>query len=402
MSAKWSQAIVATLAVVAVSALAAEFAARTFFGLDTLQYGRPYQPIFVSGDSQYLVTNDRLAYMPGGPVDLGYRPAQFGLMYDAATTPPRSSTGFADFLFAHSLSRYSAAEVDRISCEQPDAKLIYVLGGSVAQGHSSYAPEDTWHARLEAMLRERLGRQDIYVFNAAMGGFVSVQERLAYTVAVMPRRADLVLLINGYNDIAIPANSGVRPGDPFQLGLRYSQLFDDGFMWWLARHSAIAHTILQNGFTRHIVEYRRVLAANDAAFRAHALAIADIYVENSGGILETCVARGQACLVGLQPSRTMTAHRVGTRIDDILPQPHIAEIYRLIQERIAASPVREHFLDLTAIFDRGEKIQYFADTIHPNFAGQQVLARVLLPSVLAALKDAKPVGPSLDRCPRLR
>ena len=96
----WARAIVATLGILAASAMVAEIAARTVFGLETLQYRRPYQPVFVSGDYHYLMPNERLPYVPGGPVALGYREGRFGLYYDAATPPPHSSTTLADFLFS--------------------------------------------------------------------------------------------------------------------------------------------------------------------------------------------------------------------------------------------------------------------------------------------------------------
>ena len=222
-----SRGILTALAIAVVSILAAEFAARAFFGLETLQYRRTYQPLFVSGDSYYLMPNEQLPFTPGGPVALGYREQGFGFHYDLDTKPPRTSTTFADFLFSHTRSQYSVADVDRITCAEPNAIVIYVLGGSVAQGFSAERVEDTWHARLEAMLRERLGRRDLYVFNAAMGGFVTLQEKLAYHLAVAPRRANLVLIVDGYNDITIPPNAAVRAGDPYQVGLRFSQLFTE-------------------------------------------------------------------------------------------------------------------------------------------------------------------------------
>ncbi len=398
----WSRAILATLTVVVLSVLAAEFSARIFFDLDTLHYRRTYQPIFVSGDSHYLVPNDQLPFAPGGPVSLGYKPTMFGFEYDPATAPPRSSTGFGDFLFTHTRARYTAADADRITCERRDSALIYVLGGSVAQGFSAERKEDTWHARLEDMLRDKLGKPDLYVFNAAMGGFVSVQERLAYTIAVVPRRAHLVLIVDGYNDVVIPANSAVRPGDPFQVGLRYSQLFNDGFIWWFARHSAIANAVLQNSITGQVTSFRKKLEEDDELFRTHAEAIADIYIENTSAMLEACAGRGQACLVGVQPARALTAHYLGTRADDVLSQKRMVELYRLLLDRVAKSPQRDRFVDLTHIFDRGEKLQYYADSVHPNFAGQQVLARALLQPALSALKDAKPVPDGWERCERLK
>ena len=74
----------------APKSVAAEIAARSFFDLDTLQYRRPYQPVFISGDYHYLMPNEKLPYVPGGPVALGYHEGPFGFYYDAATPPPRS------------------------------------------------------------------------------------------------------------------------------------------------------------------------------------------------------------------------------------------------------------------------------------------------------------------------
>lgn len=401
-SGNWSRAIVATLVIVVLSAAAAEIVARSVFGLETLQYRRPYQPIFVSGDYHYLMPNERLPFVPGGAAAMSYREGRFGFHYEPDTPPPRTTTGFTDFLFAHNMSRYSAAEVDRLSCEQPDALLVFVLGGSVAQGFASYDKADTWHARLELLLRRKTGREDVYLFNAAMGAFVTLQERLVYHLAVAPRRAHLVLFVNGYNDITIPANSGVRPGDPFQLGLRYSQLLTDGFMWWLARHSAIAHALLQNEFNGHVADYRRRLEQDDGAFKRHAEAIADTYVENMEEVLGACAARGQACLVGVQPARSLTAAHLGIRADDILSQKRIVEAYRVLLAKVAQSKHRDRFIDLTRIFDKGEKMQLYHDSVHPNFAGHLVMANALVAPTLQALRSATPVGPVADRCTRLR
>jgi lysophospholipase L1-like esterase len=398
----WSRTILATILVAILSAAAAEFCARTVFGLQTLEYRRVYSPLFVSGDSYYLMPNEELPFTPGGPVAMGYREQGFGFHYDLDQSPPRTSTTFADFLFSHARSRYDAATIDRISCEQKDAVLIYVVGGSVAQGFSAETKEDTWHARLEAMLRSRLGRQDLYIFNAAMGAFVSLQEKLAYYLAVMPRRANLVLIVDGYNDITIPPNSAVRAGDPYQIGLRFSQLFTDGFMWWLARHSAIAQAILQNEFNADVTEYRRRLEQDDTLFRREAEAIADIYVENTTEMLNACAARGQACLVGIQPARSLTAEYLGTHVDDVLSQKRIVQAYRMLLDKVAASPMHDRYIDLTHVFDREEKLQYYADSVHPNFAGQRALARALLPQALAALKSAPSIPATTNRCDRLR
>ena len=400
-SRSWPRVILATLAVVVASAFGAELVARQLFDLGTLQYRRPYQPIFVSGDYHYQMPNAELPFVPGGPVAMGYRAGSFGFHYSADTPPPRSAATLADYLFAHQRSRYDAAEIDRLSCTGSDPVLIYVLGSSVAQGFSSEEKADTWHAMLERALRRQLGRQDVHIFNGAMGGFVSLQDRLAYHLAVAPRPARLVLIVNGYNDLTLPANSAVRPGDPFQLGLRYSQLFDDGFIWWLARHSAIANSVLQNEFASRISEFRRRLEEDDAAFARHARAITDIYLENTEDVLDACVARGQTCRVAIQPARALTAHYIGTNANDVLSQKRVVALYQSLLKKVAESRHRDLFIDLTHAFDRGERMQHYADSVHPNYAGQQVLARALLAPTLAALRSAQTVPAPAVRCARL-
>jgi hypothetical protein len=396
-----SRAIVAALTTLGVSLGVAELAARWAFGLQPLQYRWPYQPLFVTGDYQYLVDNDRLPFGPGGPDSLGYRERGFGF-YTTPDAVPASSTPLSDFLFTHDRSRYSAAEVDRIACAEPDAILIYVLGGSVAQGFSASGKATTWHALLERAVRERLGRDDVYVFNAAMGGFVSLQERLAFHLAVAPRNATLAIVLDGYNDVTIPANSGVRPGDPFQLGLRFSQFYSDGFWWWLSTHSAIVHTLMQNEFDDHVLAFRRRLEQDDALFARHARAIAGLYTENMNEVLASCSGRKLGCFVALQPSRATSAAASGAVRDDLLSQKRMVGLYDALKDAVAASPQRERFVDLTHIFDGADKLALYTDSVHPGDRGQALLAEAMLEPTLAALANATQVKPAPQRCERLR
>jgi hypothetical protein len=395
-----SRVIVATLVTLAVSVVAAEMIARWVFGLQPLHYRWPYQPLFVTGDYQYLVPNDRLPFAPGGPDALGYTERGLGF-YASPESIPASSTSLSDFLFSHDRSRYPAAEVDRIACAEPDAVLVYVLGASVAQGFSASSKATTWHAVLERRLRERLGRADVYVFNAAMGGFVSLQDRLAFHLAVAPRNATLVIALNGYNEATIPANSGVRPGDPFQLGLRFSQFYGDGFVWWLATHSAILHTLMQNELDDHVLAFRRRLERDDALFARHARAIAGLYTENMNELLASCSGRNLACLVAIQPGRAISAAYSGVKRDDILSQQRLVALYEALKAAVAASPQHDRFVDLTHLFD-GERLALYSDNIHPGDRGQEVLGEALVEPTLAALAGATQVKPPPQRCERLR
>ncbi|MBN9087546.1 MAG: SGNH/GDSL hydrolase family protein [Reyranella sp.] len=398
---RFSRAFVATLMTLAVSIVVAEMVARWVFGLQLLHYRWPYQPLFVTGDYQYLVPNDRLALAPGGPDSLGYKARGFGF-YTSPEAIPASSTPLSDFLFSHERSRYPAAEVDRITCAQPDAILIYALGGSVAQGFSASGKETTWHAVLETRLRETLGRQDVYVFNAAMGGFVSLQERLAFHLAVAPRNATLAIVLDGYNDVIIPANSAVRPGDPWQLGLRFSQFYGDGLVWWLSTHSAILHTLMQNELEDDVLAFRRRLERDDALFARHARSIAGLYTENMNELLTSCAGRKLSCFVAIQPGRAMSAAYSGVARDDILSQKRMVALYDTLKQAVAASPQHDRFVDLTHLFDGEGKLALYKDSVHPGDEGQALLGEALLAPTLAALASATQVKPPPQRCERMR
>jgi hypothetical protein len=395
-----SRIFVATLVTLAISVVVAETVARWVFGLQALQYRWPYQPLLVTGDYQYLVPNDRLAFAPGGPESLGYKQQGFGF-YVSPEVVPASSTQLSDFLFTNNLSRYSAADVDRIACSQPDSILIYVLGASVAQGFSATSKDKTWQAVLERRLRQQLGRPDVYVFNVAMGGFVSLQERLAFHLAVAPRNATLVIALNGHNDLIVSANSGVRPGDPFQLGLRFSQFYGNELVRWIATHSAILNKLMQNELADHALAFRQRLEQDDPLFARFARAVTGIYVENMNELLGSCRGRQLSCLVALAPSRVMSADHAGiARDDDILSHKRIVTLYDALWKALDTSPERDRFVDMTHVFDG--KLALYADTVHLTDQGEETLGEAFVAPTLAALAGAKQVKVPPQRCERLR
>ncbi len=218
----------------------------------------------------------------------------------------------------------------------------------------------------------------------------------------MPRDGRVVVIVNGYNDLLVPASSGTRPGDPLHLALRYSQFFGNGFVWWLAQHSAIVNATLRNEVEGNVLARRRNLNENDAAFARYATAVTDIYIENVTEMLASCEAQGRACLVGMQPSRSLTAAHLGRKVDDVLSQDRVRQLYEMLQAKIAASPYRARFVDMTGIFDSPSGLEYFADTVHPDDRGQAVVAQTLFPRVAEAVRSAGKPPAVADRCSRKR
>lgn len=395
-----SRSIVSTVVVVVLSLVAAEFVARTVFGLKPLVIQTPYHPIYALAEFDNLSTNAEMARGPSGPLAYGYAEGLFGYYYDGGAPTPRSSTNLSDFLFRHTLSRYDAATIDRLACEQPNAAAIYVLGGSVAQGHSAQSKEATWHALLEGKLRKQLHRDDVYLFNGAMGGYLSLQDKMAYYLAAVPRDARAVLILNSQNDLIVPMSSATRPGDPFVLGVRFGQFFTDGFIWWLAKHSSIANALLQSEVKQVVQTYRQRLEEDDAAFARYAAAAVDIYFENMNEVLGDCATHGRACLVAVQPARSFTAINRGLPAGDVLSEKRMRGFYELMKQGIASSPYRERFVDLTGIFDRSDMAEIYTDGAHYSERGQEVLADELMQQALGLLKDAVAGSTTSARCRR--
>src|SRR5262249_13337962 len=113
------------------------------------------------------------------------------------------------------------------------------IGGSAAVGSSASSKNTVWHAQLERLLRQQVLRDNLYVFNAAMGAFVSTQERIAFDLAVASRRPHIVIVLNGFNDIHIPLELAVAPGDPLQVGKRYAQVYDNSLGRFVSQYSVV-------------------------------------------------------------------------------------------------------------------------------------------------------------------
>jgi hypothetical protein len=265
---------------------------------------------------------------------------------------------------------------------------IYVLGGSVAQGSSASSQQTTWHALLERSLRRNLKRNDIFVFNAAMGAFVSTQERLAYHLAAFPRGAEFVLLVDGGNDLVTSASAAIRPGDPHLTGTRFREYYGNPLILWLAERSAVVNAAVQTDFARSVTAYRARLAQDDTYFEQYANGVVNLYLENISAILKDCAANGSTCLVGLQPVRPLSAAQVGAPNDDngILPPTRVHQLYRLLFEKIGASRYAKQFVDLTGVVKTRSELAFFTDLMHLDDRGQERLAEALLPEVERAVR----------------
>ena len=135
-----------------------------------------------------------------------------------------------------------------VSAPKPEgAYRIAVLGGSTAWGYGSSSDNTTVPGYLQAYFAERRPDLTIEVVNAGQPGYVSTQELIFFQRVIAPLEPDLVLLFDGYNDIAadmINGQSGL-PQNASLLQSRYNASFEGGLTRqdlarWLRRSRFLA------------------------------------------------------------------------------------------------------------------------------------------------------------------
>ena len=386
-----------------------EAGARYLLHLTPLRYTMPYEPVFLTGNFANPESRADMAASPDGPGRYGYQPDVYG-NYVFRGTLKSLNTDRTAFLFSHYLSRYTSAVVDDVVCNQPQALKVFVLGGSVAVGTSASRKETTWHAVLEARLRAALGRDGLYVFNAAMSAFISVQERLAFGLAVAPRDPQLVLVLDGFNDLNLALAGANRPGDSGQSAGRFTQVYRNPLVSWLVESSAIANAVVEQSRLRPVVVHRERIRRDDVYFRQFATAAVRTYMDNTEAIIEACRLRGAQCLIALQPNRPLSKLAAGIDAreadENRMPALRVAQLYQMVRDEIKASAFRQDYVDLSDLFSRREEIAVYTDSVHMDDRGQAAIAARLEPVVADRLRMTVGTRTSSplkdDRCARLR
>src|SRR5690606_3877049 len=180
---------------------------------------RHMQPYLMTGGYYRIplagAREDHVDVGPGGPEDYGYRD-EGGTYVFGFDEPVHSIAERADFLLQDRADLLNGAGSNHLR--------VAVLGASVAYGVGASREDTRWYAILERLLTEELGRE-VRLIPAAMPGYVSTQERIILELMVLPMRPDAVIVLDGFNDAALPVVFGSRPGDPYDQGLLYEQFY---------------------------------------------------------------------------------------------------------------------------------------------------------------------------------
>ena len=289
---------------------------------------------------------------PSGPRE-GYWGARLGTkVFDPRTgwhEPQVAIPGLVD-IDERGLQRYVAAAAEK--------RRVLVVGGSVAFGAYASSIDTTYFHVLGTEL-ERLGTPaDVIV--VASGAWKSIQELPALATYGPGLHPDVVVLLDGLNDLTNGATSRALYGEAVATA--------DGSPWTVTYHT------------------------HDYAQR-----VAD-YLENMRRAAATTTSMDADLLVVLQPALVDRAHR--TPIEDALLTvslaPHasagvLTRSYDDMRRGLAelAQEGALHFLDCSRVFDT-ERPTTFTDMWHFTDFGHAILGRAIAAQVAPLLRRRPP------------
>jgi len=289
---------------------------------------------------------------PSGPRE-GYWGARLGAkVYDPRTgwhEPQVAIPGLVD-IDERGLQRYLAKATEK--------RRVLVVGGSVAFAAYSSSIDTTYFHVLGTEL-ERLGTPaDVTV--VASGAWKSLQELPALATYGPEVHPDVVVLLDGLNDLTNGATSRTLYGQPTATA--------DGSPWTITYHA--------HDYDGRVTDY----------------------VDNVRRAASMTTAMGADLLVVLQPALVDRVRR--TPIEDALLiaslAPHAsAEVLTRSYEKMRAA-LRDlaksgalHFLDCSRIFD-GERATTFTDMWHFGDFGHAILGRAIAAEVAPLLRRRTP------------
>jgi lysophospholipase L1-like esterase len=376
------QALWSVPAMLVVLVVLADVATRFFIGFQgpEIVQSQPYFGFGHMGSYSELWNSE-------GPPAVGYRKTGGRYVYDVSQTV-RSFSDRGAFLFEE--------RAERASRQEPDALRVFVVGSSTAYGWGASSVDQRWWVPLEKALTRELGRE-VVILNAAVPGYVSTQDRVVLDYAVLPRKPDAVVILNGINDLQMPIFYGVRPGDPYIQSVLYRA--NDSLPYEalrrLGRSSYLAFILFQRLTLPAGGTYPEL--ARDPVLRSALMdSIASLYIDNSRQMLARCEVEQVACLIVLQPTLPVTRNRLGLEPSDTdweyakTAASFYIEAYAEILRRARGLGEPNRFHDATQGFDGA--IAGYKDWMHFTDDGQVQLAEYMQPVISRLLRQTPKFG----------
>lgn len=325
---------------------------------------RSYHPYLTHG----AFDGDQARLGPEGPGSYGYKELRSAYVFPF-DRPVKSISERGEFLFQDRVAEAN---------NEPSTKAlrVFVLGASVVYANDASTPEHRWFVQLEKMLTREL-RREVKLIPAAIGAYVTTQERLALDLMVLPRKPDAVILLDGFNDVALPITAGTRPGDPYSQGLIYKQHYSPSFSFqkWLSANHSIYRFLSNVSLYSTMERTRQKLLQDPATYANCEESITGVYFDNVRWMLERCRERGIPAAAFLQPARVLTEHRQGQPEPSASLDKLTLKLYQALEKKSKDLPSEVRFHSLTDMFDTPPPGKLWTDACHFLDPGQERLAQ---------------------------
>lgn len=246
---------------------------------------------------------------------------------------------------------------------------VFVLGGSFAFGAGG-AREDAYY-----LAHVRRAFPELEFINAAGSSFVARQQLVHLALNVMPLQPDALLIVDGFNDLALPMAFDQAPGAPWQWR-EYERILS-GSTWGILSGYYQARSQLY----RVISRLRSTGRATSAAFRERTFpAICAQYADATSVTYELARARSLPVFHVFQPQlavgKTPSPEEAG------LSLPALSEGMRALYPGLAdvargcAASNQVPFLSLLGLYSNVTE-QVYVDYCHVNGRGQQMAGEAI-------------------------
>lgn len=217
------------------------------------------------------------------------------------------------FLYQYTKKEIQKSSADRFNfifqnnlINKNHAFKTFFLGNSLAYGFG-VAKENKYYT----LLQKEYENTNIQIIPSAVSAINSTQENILLHTTILPNSPQLVFIINGWNDIAMPPIFGVRPGDPMTMSSLYckyeSTIFN--FLLKVSKKSKIISRWITNNIIKDRNDYLALLL-NDKDFQICLKdSIINILMSNLEIMIESCSKRNISVIHMLQPSADLNWKR---------------------------------------------------------------------------------------------
>ena len=281
---------------------------------------------------------------------------------------------------------------------------IFVVGGSAAFGLYVYE-EEMFSGQLELYLKKVLGDDKVEVINAAVPGYTTQQELQMLVFRVLPFDPDLVILYDGFNDMAVLLAATEKLGrfgfeNELMKQMRLRRTLAEQSPYRLLYMDYIAYS----GIARMVRHWRAGPAVADTGDiqREPQPESVDFYGRGVRTMAGATRGHGSDFIVAFQPhlfygEYPRTPREMGLIAGEHKSKPKRAELFKRYTPRFAAAArdaarsAGARFVDLTDAF-KDAPADCLLDLVHPSPYGHLVITRRLLEEIESILTAKNPAG----------